>query len=70
MVESVLEREGEIIHVVAERLVDRSRLLGALRTPSRDFIDVRYRQPIGPSPREVLSEQSVGMLGDLSAALI
>jgi error-prone DNA polymerase len=32
-----LQREGEVTHVIAERLTDRSRLLGALRVQSRDF---------------------------------
>jgi error-prone DNA polymerase len=32
-----LQREGEVTHVIAEQLTDRSRLLGALRVQSRDF---------------------------------
>jgi error-prone DNA polymerase len=32
-----LQREGEVIHVVAERLVDRSAWLGTLEVVSRDF---------------------------------
>lgn len=32
-----VQREGEVLHLVAERLIDRSRLLGALIAPSRDF---------------------------------
>jgi error-prone DNA polymerase len=36
-VEGVLEREGEVVHLVARRLVDHSRLLGHLATVSRDF---------------------------------
>jgi len=32
-----LQREGEVQHVIARRLTDRSRLLGRLRTHSRDF---------------------------------
>jgi error-prone DNA polymerase len=36
-VEGVLEREGEVMHLVARRLVDHSALLGRLATPSRDF---------------------------------
>jgi len=36
-VEGVLEREGEVVHLVARRLVDHSRLLGQLATASRDF---------------------------------
>jgi error-prone DNA polymerase len=36
-VEGVLEREGEVVHLVAKRLSDHSALLGRLSTPSRDF---------------------------------
>ena len=36
-VEGVLEREGEVVHLVAKRLSDHSALLGRLLTPSRDF---------------------------------
>ncbi|HEY6242058.1 MAG TPA: error-prone DNA polymerase [Burkholderiales bacterium] len=36
-VEGVLEREGEVMHLVAKRLSDHSVLLGRLATPSRDF---------------------------------
>jgi error-prone DNA polymerase len=36
-VEGVLEREGEVLHLVAKRLSDHSALLGRLLTPSRDF---------------------------------
>jgi len=36
-VEGVLEREGEVMHLVARRLSDHSALLGGLVTPSRDF---------------------------------
>jgi error-prone DNA polymerase len=36
-VEGVLEREGEVVHLVARRLVDHSALLGQLPTHSRDF---------------------------------
>ena len=32
-----VQREGEVLHLVVERLVDHSRLLGALLTESRDF---------------------------------
>jgi error-prone DNA polymerase len=32
-----LQLEGEVMHVIARRLVDLSRWLGSLRTPSRDF---------------------------------
>ena len=36
-VHGTLERQGEVAHLVAHRLVDDSRLLGALGTASRDF---------------------------------
>ena len=36
-VEGVLEREGEVVHLVARRLVDHTALLGRLPTSSRDF---------------------------------
>ena len=36
-VEGVLEREGEVMHLVARRLSDHSALLGGLVTSSRDF---------------------------------
>jgi len=36
-VEGVLEREGEVMHLIAKRLTDHSALLGKLATPSRDF---------------------------------
>ena len=36
-VEGTLEREGDVIHVIAENLVDRSRLIGNLNASSRDF---------------------------------
>jgi error-prone DNA polymerase len=36
-VQGRLQREGRVIHVVAERLYDRSALLGALEVSSRDF---------------------------------
>jgi error-prone DNA polymerase len=36
-VHGVLQREGEIVHLVARRLVDHTRLLGSLATRSRDF---------------------------------
>jgi error-prone DNA polymerase len=36
-VEGVLEREGEVMHLVARRLTDHSALLGKLATSSRDF---------------------------------
>jgi len=36
-VEGVLEREGEVMHLVAKRLTDHSALLGKLVTNSRDF---------------------------------
>jgi error-prone DNA polymerase len=36
-VHGTLEREGEVVHLIAERLVDHSALLGNLQTTSRDF---------------------------------
>ncbi|HEY6864929.1 MAG TPA: error-prone DNA polymerase [Burkholderiales bacterium] len=36
-VEGVLEREGEVVHLIARRLLDHSALLGRLATGSRDF---------------------------------
>jgi error-prone DNA polymerase len=36
-VEGFLEREGEVVHLVARRLLDHSALLGRLATESRDF---------------------------------
>jgi error-prone DNA polymerase len=36
-VDGVLEREGEVMHLIARRLTDHSALLGELATPSRDF---------------------------------
>jgi error-prone DNA polymerase len=36
-VEGVIEREGEVIHLVAKRLSDHSALLGRIATTSRDF---------------------------------
>ena len=33
----VIQREGEVIHVIAKRLVDHTPLLGSLATSSRDF---------------------------------
>jgi len=36
-VEGVVERDGEVVHLVARRLVDYSALLGPLTAPSRDF---------------------------------
>jgi error-prone DNA polymerase len=32
-----VEREGEVVHLVAARLIDHSFLLGRLDTASRDF---------------------------------
>ena len=32
-----VEREGEVVHVVAGKLVDLTPMLGALQTRSRDF---------------------------------
>jgi error-prone DNA polymerase len=36
-VEGTLEREGEVVHLIARRLLDHSALLGRLSTGSRDF---------------------------------
>ena len=36
-VEGVVEREGGVVHLIARRLFDHSRLLGGLDTASRDF---------------------------------
>jgi len=36
-VRGTIERDGEVVHLVARRLLDYSRLLGALETASRDF---------------------------------
>jgi error-prone DNA polymerase len=36
-VQGVIEREGEVVHLVARRLFDYSALLGELDVPSRDF---------------------------------
>jgi error-prone DNA polymerase len=36
-VQGVIERDGDVVHVVARRLVDYSTLLGPLTAPSRDF---------------------------------
>ena len=33
----VLQREGEVVHLLANRLVDHTPLLGRLPTSSRDF---------------------------------
>jgi error-prone DNA polymerase len=36
-VEGVLERQGEVVHLIARRLSDHSALLGRLTVESRDF---------------------------------
>jgi error-prone DNA polymerase len=36
-VQGVLERDGEVVHLLARRLLDYSHMLGALSAPSRDF---------------------------------
>jgi error-prone DNA polymerase len=36
-VQGSIERDGEVVHLVARRLVDYSALLGGLETASRDF---------------------------------
>jgi error-prone DNA polymerase len=37
LVEGLVQREGEVLHLVAERLADRTVWLGRLVTRSRDF---------------------------------
>jgi len=32
-----LQRQGEVMHVIAERLIDKTRMLGALKTKARNF---------------------------------
>jgi error-prone DNA polymerase len=36
-VDGMLEREGDVVHLVARRLSDHTVLLGQLATESRDF---------------------------------
>jgi error-prone DNA polymerase len=36
-VDGVLQKEGEVVHLVARRLTDYTRLLGGLNAESRDF---------------------------------
>ncbi len=36
-VEGEIQREGDVLHVIARHLHDHSHLLGRLTTPSRDF---------------------------------
>jgi error-prone DNA polymerase len=36
-VNGTIQREGDVLHVVALRLIDRTRLLGRLLVTSRDF---------------------------------
>jgi len=36
-IDGELQREGEVVHVVARRLQDHSSMLGGLDAPSRDF---------------------------------
>jgi error-prone DNA polymerase len=36
-VQGVLERDGDVVHLVARRLLDYSALLGPLAAPARDF---------------------------------
>lgn len=36
-VEGKIERQGQVVHLIAERLTDQTRLLGTLATASRDF---------------------------------
>jgi len=37
VVEGEVQREGEVLHLIARRLEDHSHLLGKLATRSRDF---------------------------------
>jgi error-prone DNA polymerase len=37
LVHGKLQREGDVLHVIAERLTDASRLLGGLVSASRNF---------------------------------
>jgi len=37
VVDGLVQREGEVLHLIAKRLEDHSRLLGRLKTQSRDF---------------------------------
>ena len=36
-VEGVMQKEGEVVHLVARRLIDHTALLGRLATVSKDF---------------------------------
>jgi error-prone DNA polymerase len=36
-VDGCIERDGEVVHLIAGRLADHSALLGRLEAPSRDF---------------------------------
>jgi error-prone DNA polymerase len=36
-VDGTIERDGEVVHLIARRLTDHSTLLGRLLAPSRDF---------------------------------
>jgi error-prone DNA polymerase len=36
-VHGILERDGDVLHLIAGRLTDHSALLGTLETASRDF---------------------------------
>ncbi len=36
-VEGIVEKEGTVMHLIARRLTDHSRLMGQLETTSRDF---------------------------------
>ena len=36
-VQGVIERDGDVVHLVARRLLDYSNMLGPLSAPSRDF---------------------------------
>jgi error-prone DNA polymerase len=36
-VSGTVQRQGDVLHIIAKRLIDRSRLLGSLSVQSRDF---------------------------------
>ena len=36
-VRGTIERDGDVVHVIARRLSDHSRLIGALDAPARNF---------------------------------
>jgi error-prone DNA polymerase len=36
-VSGTVQLQGDVLHIIAKRLIDRSRLLGSLSVQSRDF---------------------------------